>query len=31
MPATLAGMASVHIFAPFLGEIVHYEGWVEPE
>jgi Domain of unknown function (DUF4166) len=21
----------VHIFAPFLGEIVHYEGWVEPE
>jgi hypothetical protein len=22
---------SVHIFAPFLGEIVHYEGWVEPE
>jgi hypothetical protein len=23
--------ASVHIFAPVLGEIVHYEGWVEPE
>jgi Domain of unknown function (DUF4166) len=22
---------AVHIFAPFLGEIVHYEGWVEPE
>jgi hypothetical protein len=22
---------TVHIFAPFLGEIVHYEGWVEPE
>jgi hypothetical protein len=22
---------SVHIFAPFVGEIVHYEGWVEPE
>ena len=22
---------SVHIFAPFLGEIVRYEGWVEPE
>jgi hypothetical protein len=22
---------SVHIFAPFLGEIIHYEGWVEPE
>jgi len=21
----------VHVFAPFLGEIVHYEGWVEPE
>jgi Domain of unknown function (DUF4166) len=21
----------VHIFAPFLGEIVHYEGWVEPD
>jgi len=21
----------VHIFAPFLGEIVHYEGWIEPE
>jgi hypothetical protein len=21
----------VHIFAPFLGEIVRYEGWVEPE
>jgi Domain of unknown function (DUF4166) len=21
----------VHIFAPVLGEIVHYEGWVEPE
>jgi Domain of unknown function (DUF4166) len=21
----------VHIFAPLLGEIVHYEGWVEPE
>jgi hypothetical protein len=20
----------VHIFAPILGEIVHYEGWVEP-
>jgi hypothetical protein len=23
--------ASVHIFAPFCGEIVRYEGWVEPE
>jgi Domain of unknown function (DUF4166) len=22
---------TVHIFAPFLGEIIHYEGWVEPE
>jgi hypothetical protein len=22
---------AVHIFAPFLGEIVQYEGWVEPE
>ena len=22
---------TVHIFAPFLGEIVGYEGWVEPE
>jgi hypothetical protein len=22
---------AVHIFAPFLGEIVDYEGWVEPE
>ncbi len=22
---------AVHIFAPFLGEIVHYEGWIEPE
>jgi hypothetical protein len=21
----------VHVFAPFLGEIIHYEGWVEPE
>ena len=21
----------VHVFAPFLGEIVHYEGWVEPK
>jgi len=21
----------VHVFFPFLGEIVHYEGWVEPE
>ena len=21
----------VRVFAPFLGEIVHYEGWVEPE
>jgi Domain of unknown function (DUF4166) len=21
----------VHIFVPFLGEILHYEGWVEPE
>jgi hypothetical protein len=22
---------AVHIFAPFVGEIVHYEGWIEPE
>jgi hypothetical protein len=22
---------SVRIFAPFLGELVHYEGWIEPE
>jgi hypothetical protein len=22
---------TVHFFVPFLGEIVHYEGWVEPE
>ena len=22
---------AVHVFAPFLGEIFHYEGWVEPE
>jgi Domain of unknown function (DUF4166) len=22
---------AVHIFAPFLGEIVQYEGWIEPE
>jgi len=22
---------AVHIFAPFLGEIVHYERWVQPE
>lgn len=22
---------AVHVFAPFVGEIVHYEGWVEPE
>jgi hypothetical protein len=21
----------VHIFVPFLGEVLHYEGWVEPE
>ncbi len=21
----------VRIFAPFLGELVHYEGWIEPE
>jgi hypothetical protein len=21
----------VHIFAPWLGEIVHYEGWIEPQ
>jgi hypothetical protein len=21
----------VHIFAPFLGEMVHYEGWIHPE
>jgi hypothetical protein len=21
----------VHLFAPCLGEIIHYEGWVEPE
>jgi hypothetical protein len=22
---------AVHVFAPFLGEIFHYEGWVTPE
>ena len=21
----------VRIFAPMLGELVHYEGWIEPE
>ncbi len=31
MPARPAGEVIVHIFAPFLGEIVHYEGWVETE
>jgi hypothetical protein len=24
-------LVAVHIVAPCLGEIVHYEGWVEPE
>ena len=22
---------AVHIFAPWIGEIIHYEGWIEPE
>jgi hypothetical protein len=33
--STVAGDAEwqveVHIIAPFLGEVVHYQGWVEPE
>jgi hypothetical protein len=27
----LGWQVAVQIFAPWIGEIIHYEGWIEPE